>query len=1171
LTISSIGGTEIRRPTNAMSNTISRVTAAMTAIYNENSVSLANLNVDFTLIKLEAPSEFLGVGRTISHSRKHSAEDGSVHKTARKLGALFDSKMPSTPELYRAYGKRVSEISQSATANPQPTAKDGLFASYVGADSTSLWAAVTSGEGAIGVHLLACMLARMWNGPEATSVWDELVTKRKEEISEEVERAVYPSKFDADVCASTQELTRDELARWDASARSWIESADKAKVREHKQLILMLDNINVPVNSEKSVYSSVMAAWLTALVAMDCLVRGIPQQVQDAAALLGMSSWHLYPDLVILGTVTAEVKQRDQLFLPTALLTLGLRFADKGHQSVSWSLPLAHMRYYGHPVWSQRALGQENSRISMDEFAYIVLGAVFGGWMEYGRSTDEGLSWLLKLLELLDKFSRSTKEPCDTGEMLPNFDVTAETPWEDISLHIRARQISDPSTWLGWLFIAAQRIMDSKGIERQTAMHLVALGRRRTDMLCPNYDRPLPLFGLSDPFVLIHIISDEDLQVRILRHIARRLKLDNATHIIRYRHNPSPQDVKKNLGPFFEFASVLPVLKGKIRENDETGDREDRGSSSYARWLPIGTRYDPSTNQAVGCICEIGCSDDCPCLTESRECSLLCRRHYQGGFLKSCGIKNHQRMLINEKRSQHIISYGENCLPMYDFFDYASGEICIKQGFDRSYDEEMKDLCQKDPPRMVEGSELLKLVIGTHSECGIYAFTHPRTSQLSSDTNLPRVGDCIPTEVMETALRPELLKLGPLIDWLSYFNQKEIKVDIPENSYSAAARRDRYGIYTISLRASASAAEVYKLLPGATISTSIAARRLWLSKWLRPESKNRTDETHLFWNRQLFRGQALACIAMFDSGTYDLDPEGLSKVFALSSGNSIYVAAPLLCDPHEIPLEREVRRVVGNIGRPGLAFLIPPTEPKIRKLSNESWMHINHVPFDGKVEDCFQQTTIHLGFTAYNLPLRDDSQGDNIIDRPASLVETIISVHDRGQWVADLDIISALEHGRLDENPENRYGFPTTGFLKPTSPNESLSVRWQDHLNGPVSFRKLQESEINPIRLDCTCQTTGNNFKKRKHLPSFDEVFRSGRPHFISADNWDEFLEAPSDGILVIRAHENWLARLAFTVLSVNRGVRTIVLPNDVCWACCKTSMEDAQGDSKTDLLFLVC
>jgi hypothetical protein len=774
-------------------------------------------------------------------------------------------------------------------------------------------------------------------------------------------------------------------------------------------------------------------------------------------------------------------------------------------------------------------------------------------------------------LKLLDKFSQSTKEPCVTEEMLPNFDVTAETRWENIPLHIRARHISGPSTWMGWLFIAAQRIMYSKGLERQTAMQLVALGRRRTDMLCPNYDRPLPLFGLADPFVLIHIISDEDLQVKILRQIARKLKLNNATHIIRYRHNPSLQNAKKTPDTLFEFASVLPVLKGKIRENDEASDGQDRDSSSYARWLPIRTRYDLSNNQAVGCFCEIRCSDDCPCLAESRECSLLCKAHYQSGLLKSCGIENHHRIVMNEKRSKQIIGYGETCLPLYDFSDYASGDICIKQGCGRSYDEGINDLCQEGPSRMVEGSELLELVLGTHFECGIYAFTHPRISQISSDTNLPRAGDCIPTDIMEIALRPEVLKLGPLIDWLSYFNQKELKVDIPENSYSTAARRDGYGIYTISLRASASAAEVYKLLPGATVSTSIASRRLWLSKWLRPESKNRTDETHLFWNRQLFRRQALACIAMFDSGTYDLDPEGLSKVFALSSGNSIYVAAPLLCDPHEIPLEREVRRVVGNIGRPGLAFLIPPTEPKIRKLNNESWMHINHVPFDGKVEDCFQQTTIHLGFTAYNLPLRDDSQGDNIIDRPASLVETIISVHDRGQWVADLDIISALEHGRLDENPENRYGVPTTSFLKPASFDGSLSVRWQDHLNGPASFRKLQESEINPIRLDCTCQTIGDNFTKQKHLPRFDEVFRSGGPHFISVDNWDEFLEAPSDGILVIRAHENWLARLAFTVLSVNRGVRTIVLSNDVCWACCKTSMEDAQGDSKTDLLFLIC
>jgi hypothetical protein len=1138
----------------------------MTAVYNENAVSLANLNIDFTLIKLEAPPEFLGVGKTISHNRKKSAEDGSVHKTARKLGALFASKMPSTPELYRAYGKRVSEISQSAKANPQPTAKDGLFASYIGADSTSLWAAVTSGEGAIGVHLLACMLARMWNGPEATSVWDELVTKRKEEIGEEAERAMYASKFDAEVCATKQELSREELARWDASARSWIESADKAKVREHKQLILMLDNINVPVNSEKSVYSSVMAAWSTALVAMDCLVRGIPQQVQDAAALLGMSSWHLYPDLVILGTVTAEVKQGDQLFLPTALLTLGLQFDDKSHQSVSWSLPLAHMRYYGHPVWSQRSLGQENSRISMDEFAYIVLGAVFGGWMEYGHSTDEGLSWLVKLLDLLCKISQNSKGLGGTEERLENFDDTA---WEDIPLHIRAHQILLSSTWIGWLFIAAQRIINSKGIEKQSAMQLVCLGRRRTDMLCPNYDRPLPLFGLSDPFVLIHIVSDEELRIQILRHIARRLKLNNATHAIRYRHNFGPGYQNESMEAPFEYASVLPVGNNTAVEKQEADYQFERESSTYSRWLPIVTHPDCTPKCPIGCACENQCSDDCQCLLSSRECSLLCKGHYRNEKLKQCGCQNYDSQLRSVERAKEIVGQGELCLPLCERVDFSSDEICIDQGCGGSFDSGMDDFREKYSSRAPGDFAYLELVIGDPSLSGIYEFKHQYIGSVSSEANLPRVGDCLPTEVMETALQPDMLLLKPLVDWLSYFDQIKLsgvpsKLGIPENKYSAAARRDGYGIYTISLRASASATEVYKLLPAATVSTSIASRRLWLSRWLRPESRNRTDKTHLFWNQQLFRPQALSCIAMFDSGIYDLDPEGLSKVFALSSGNSIYVAAALLCDPHEIPLEREVRRVVGNIGRPGLAFLIPPTEPKIRKLSNESWRHINHAQFDGRIEDCFQQTTIHLGFTAYNLPLRDDSQEDNIIDRPASLVETIVSVHDRGQWVADLDILSALERGRLHESskpPENRYGLSTSGLL-------SIRLR---NIDQPVFPGRVYDSDINPIRLGCNCRAIENNSKKRKHLPRFDEIFRSGRPHLISVDNWDEFVEAPLDGILVIRAHENWLARLAFTVLSVNRGVRTIVLPNDVCWTCCKTSIENVQGDTEADLLFLIC
>lgn len=59
-----------------------------------------------------------------------------------------------------------------------------MFASHLGADSTSIWAAVTSGPGAIAVHLLACMLARLFTDLEAISVWVELVEESEGANSE---------------------------------------------------------------------------------------------------------------------------------------------------------------------------------------------------------------------------------------------------------------------------------------------------------------------------------------------------------------------------------------------------------------------------------------------------------------------------------------------------------------------------------------------------------------------------------------------------------------------------------------------------------------------------------------------------------------------------------------------------------------------------------------------------------------------------------------------------------------------------------------------------------------------------------------------------------------------------------------------------------------------------
>lgn len=136
----------------------------------ETTLALANLNVGFSVIKLAAPAEFGGLGASLSKKRRTEAEDGLIHMTARKLGALFADDLPSTPNLATAYSLRVSEIAENPKFNPRGSDADGALKSHVGADGTSIWAAATSGNGALEVHLLACMLARIWPAPEAISI-----------------------------------------------------------------------------------------------------------------------------------------------------------------------------------------------------------------------------------------------------------------------------------------------------------------------------------------------------------------------------------------------------------------------------------------------------------------------------------------------------------------------------------------------------------------------------------------------------------------------------------------------------------------------------------------------------------------------------------------------------------------------------------------------------------------------------------------------------------------------------------------------------------------------------------------------------------------------------------------------------------------------------------------
>lgn len=328
----------------------------------------------------------------MSPYRREVAEDGDIHTTARKLRALFEQVLPPTPSLYSAYGIRASEIASSSLKDSKTADTTGPFAAHQGIDGGSIWAAATSGAGAIAIHLLACMLAKLWSPSEATSIWEEIFMRRKEQLSA-FDGSDPQNVFAA--WAARSSLTRQQLANWDASARAWLRAGDSMDRIRQKQLKLIVENIDVPVNSKSNVYDSVISAWTSAMIALNKLIDGMPHSIEDSSVLLALSAWHLYPDMSVLSTSNHFIRQGDPLIDPRGILTLGLQSAQSAvalqqhkegeitstttGEGITWSLPLAYYRFYGDPVRMEKALNTDGSRVSIAQLLQVSLGCIFHG------------------------------------------------------------------------------------------------------------------------------------------------------------------------------------------------------------------------------------------------------------------------------------------------------------------------------------------------------------------------------------------------------------------------------------------------------------------------------------------------------------------------------------------------------------------------------------------------------------------------------------------------------------------------------------------------------------------------------------------------------------------------------------------------------------------------
>lgn len=197
----------------------------------------------------------------------------------------------------------------------------------------------------------------------------------------------------------------------------------------------------------------------------------------------------------------------------------------------------------------------------------------------------------------------------------------------------------------------------------------------------------------------------------------------------------------------------------------------------------------------------------------------------------------------------------------------------------------------------------------------------------------------------------------------------------------------------ISLRALATLKAIYATLPDATVDLGVLSTRLNAMDWVKSAMKE--PGSYIFCGFDLNRKQTFSCLALFESGCFDISPSTLNKVMVMAATDSIYISAALLCDPSERSQEYEMRRIRGSIGKPGIAMMIPVRDPQIRN-GSQDWTLVNHNHFDGKFEDSFH-TTLHLGFTDYLLPIDVGDHGHR--DFEIYFLESFISVHDRGQWL----------------------------------------------------------------------------------------------------------------------------------------------------------------------------
>ena len=952
--------------------------------------------------------------------------------------------------------------------NPQGSSKHGPFESFVGADGTAMWAAATSGIPALGVYLLACLLARAWDAKEAISIWVELVEHRRRAIEEAFKsnHAVSESSLNS----VRQDISREDLAKWDTSARAWLLSADQAKVKEKTQLMLVLKNRQLPFPGGASTYTKVIQSWQQSMSSLEDLLCGKPQEISSRSIPLAFSAWHLYPNLIVLGSEVRCVTFHDPLVDQRGVGTIALEprspTADRG---TVWSLALSHLRYYGDPITVQS--NPDFTRVTIHELHIIALGSLLTTWDIGQREVFPALQWFVDV-------------------------------WEFLRTGVSSTKFFGFLEWLEYFAVAANKVLVSDISSRSAEHQLLAYGRRRaTQFLGIGNNQCPPFFGLGKNSILLGLAEEfeEERAIAYLREIAKEndyLSSDAyITSDVRYQWR------RNSALAIGEYMTAIPHTCARKRDADGNQVIE----SIHARWLypEISEHVQSSIDSDRFIGREL----------EERHQYLDARGEF-GTWIQNGPIRNEGSKEVLED-PPHLFKHKYQGSTRTDStFNRNSASICCPSicradVLCRCFYCHEHTTKQSDPEYLFSPTWKLadyRLFVKKNAK---------RASPCVLEDNIDlRYKTCLQPAVSAKRICKSRIKADTVLRYLlkNSFCSQHLKNDkgmTPRKWYvwHDTSRIDVTNLQVyhyedtgwidyiteladqepipmtrlMALDALTIATRVYLQLDGASISLKVVEMSLNEAPWY--TGLNDARLKLLSW-----RQVALTCIVHFESGTVLLRPKDLHHTLAIASGNSIFVISAMVSDPFEELAEDSVKRIVGNIGHTGISMLVAPVEPKIRPLSNQ-YNLVEHAIYDGKRENNFKGTSLHLSFTDWTLPLEVKGPRGRTIDQEAYLVESVISVLDSGKWVADLDIL------RIDF--------------------EALTRLRQSH------------------------QCPGHPNGRAEH-------------DYTSLDSWEELLDGPMS-VGIFRAHGNWAARLAAVSILTQKDLAypiRILGPEAFCSEC---------------------